>query len=105
MKKIMNLYDDLHWENADEYCEGTMRKVLRDDDGKRTVLLKLPAGFSMKPHTHVTTEQHFILDGDYTSNGELYSKGSYQIFSPGDDHGPYESKNGALVLVFWDPMA
>ncbi len=104
MKKLMNLYDDLHWENADEYCEGTMRKVLRDENGKKTVLLKLPAGFSMKPHSHVTTEQHFVLKGEYTNNGESFPEGSFQIFEPHDQHGPFKSEKGALVLVVWDSI-
>ncbi len=104
MKRLMNLYDDSHWENADDYYEGTLRKVLRQEDGRRTVLLKLPAGFSMSPHSHITAEQHFILDGEYISNGKLFPAGSYQIFSPGDEHGPFESENGALILVVWDPI-
>jgi len=30
MKRLMNLYDDSHWEKADEYYKGTLRKVLRE---------------------------------------------------------------------------
>jgi anti-sigma factor ChrR (cupin superfamily) len=78
--------------------------VLRQEDGRRTVLLKLPRGFSMSPHSHITAEQHFVLDGEYTSNGKLFPAGSYQIFSSGDEHGPFESENGALILVVWDPI-
>jgi len=104
MKHFMNLYDDMHWENADEYFDGTLRKILREEKGRRTVLLKLPKGFSMTPHSHIVTEQHFVLDGEYSSNGKLYPAGSYQIFSPGDEHGPFESENGALILVIWDPV-
>ena len=102
MKKIMNLFDDLNWENADEYFNGTKRKTLRDEDGRKTILLKLPKGFNMPPHTHVTTEQNFVLDGEYTYKGEVFAKGSYQIFSPHDEHGPFESKEGALILIIWD---
>jgi anti-sigma factor ChrR (cupin superfamily) len=104
MRNLMNLFDDLNWENADNYLRGTKRKVLRDENGARTILLKLPKGFHMDPHSHVVTEQNFVLDGEYISNGKVFSKGSYQIFSPHDDHGPFESKEGALVLVVWDPM-
>ncbi len=103
MENLMNLYDNLGWENADEYFSGTKRKVLRDENGARTVLLKLPKGFYMSPHSHITTEQDFVLDGEYSSNGKSYTKGSYQIFSPHDEHGPFESKEGALVLIIWDP--
>ncbi len=104
MKNLLNLYDDLNWENADEYFKGTLRKVLRDENGARTVLLKLPAGFYMAPHSHITTEQHFVLDGEYESNGKIIPKGSYQIFSEGDEHGPFKSEHGALILVIWDPV-
>jgi len=103
MKNLMNLYDDLNWENADNYPSGTKRKVLRDENGVKTILLKLPKGFHMDPHSHVVTEQNFVLDGEYISNGKVFSKGSYQIFLPHDDHGPFESEKGALVLVVWDP--
>lgn len=103
MRDLMNLYDDLGWESADDYFSETKRKVLRDENGARTVLLKLPKGFYMTSHSHITAEQHFVLDGGYTSGGKYYSKGSYQIFLPHDEHGPFESKEGALVLVISDP--
>ena len=105
MKEIKNLYDELNWETAPGYFEGTKRKVLRDDDNNgQTILLKLPEGFFMSPHSHITTEQHFVLEGEYQSGGENYPPGSYQIFSPGDEHGPFESKNGALILIIWDSI-
>ena len=104
MENLMNLFDDLNWEDANEYFNGTKRKVLRDENGCRTVLLKLPKNFYMAPHSHIITEQHFVLKGEYTSKGKNFPVGSYQIFSKGDDHGPFESKNGALILVIWDPI-
>ena len=104
MKEFKNFYDELNWEIATGYSEGTKRKVLRDENGAKTVLLKLPKGFKMSPHSHVVTEQDFVLEGEYISKGKKFSKGSYQIFSPHDEHGPFESKEGALILVVWDPI-
>ncbi len=104
MKEFKNSYDELNWEIATGYSEGTKRKVLRDENGAKTVLLKLPKGFNMSPHSHVVTEQDFVLEGEYISKGKKFSKGSYQIFSPHDEHGPFESKEGALILVVWDPI-
>ena len=104
MKKMMNLFDDLNWEDAEGYADSTKRKILRNEDKGRTMLLKLPPGFSMAPHSHLTVEQHFVLEGEYKSTGESYPAGSYQIFSAGDEHGPFESENGALILVIWDPI-
>lgn len=104
MKNIVNLYDNQNWEHANEYSDGTKRKVLRNENGARTVLLKLPKGFKMAPHSHVTTEQHFILEGEYISHNKTFSAGSYQVFYPHEEHGPFESVTGALVLVIWDPV-
>lgn len=104
MKKIMNLFDDLNWEDAEGYADGTKRKMLRDEKNGKTMLLKLPMGFKMAPHSHIITEQNFVLEGEYKSEGESYPAGSYQIFSAGDEHGPFESENGALILVIWDPI-
>ena len=87
MINLINLFDQRNWEEAENYPEGTLKKTLRDDNGDRTILLKLPKGFKMESHSHITTEQHFVLKGEYIS----------------EDHGPFRSKNGALVLVIWDP--
>ena len=71
MKRTRNIFDDKHWESADDYSPGTKRKVLRNENGSRTVLLKLPPGFIIPPHSHIVTEQHFILEGEYFNNGKL----------------------------------
>lgn len=104
MKDLMNLFDDLNWEDAINYPKGTKRKILREENGVRTILLKLPKGFTMEPHSHIVPEQNFVLEGEYVCNGKVFSKGSYQMFSPHDEHGPFESKDGALILVVWDPI-
>jgi len=102
MKKLINLFEDSNWEEAKGYPKGTKIKILRDEDNRKTILLKLPKGFKMGSHSHITTEQHFVLEGAYSSDGEDYPTGSYQIFSSGDEHGPFMSEKGALILVIWD---
>ena len=104
MKKLINLFEDSNWEVANGYPKGTKRKVLRDEDNKRTILLKLPKGFMMNAHSHITAEQHFVVEGSYSSDGENYPVGSYQIFSAHDEHGPFISENGALILIIWDAL-
>ena len=37
MKKLMNLFDEAHWEDTKEYPDGTKQKVLRDDKSAKTV--------------------------------------------------------------------
>jgi hypothetical protein len=104
MKRTRNIFDEKHWENANDYFPETKRKVLRNENGSRTVLLKLPPGFVIPPHSHITTEQHFILEGEYINNGKHFPRGSYQLISPREQHGSFESEKGATILVIWDPI-
>ncbi len=99
----MNLYDDAHWQDAPEYGNGAQKKTLRDKDGKKTILIRVPEHYRMPEHSHITAEQHFILRGEYTSNGKTYKEGDYQFFGPHEKHGPFESKKGVMILVIWDP--
>ncbi|MEN8117980.1 MAG: cupin domain-containing protein [Bacteroidota bacterium] len=100
---MANIFDEYGWEKAVNYPEGTLRKVLRDENGAKTLLIKYPKGFKMDAHSHVTAEQHVVLEGSYTSNGKEYTAGSYELIAAHENHGPFESKEGALVLVIWDP--
>jgi anti-sigma factor ChrR (cupin superfamily) len=103
MEDFINIYDDLNWEDAPEYPTGTKRKVLYDKNGVKTILLNYPEGFYMDPHSHMNAEQHFILKGEYASEGKVYKEGAFRSFNAHVDHGPFESKHGALVLVIWTP--
>jgi len=103
MKNTINLLGNDDWIDAPEYSAGTKKIVLRDERGAKTLLLKFPAGFTMAPHSHVTAEQHVILKGEYSIEGKLYGEGTYQYICAHENHGPFESKNGAVVLVIWDP--
>ncbi|MGC9341130.1 MAG: cupin domain-containing protein [Bacteroidales bacterium] len=102
MKESVNLLDNAIWEDAPEYPDGTKKRVLREYKGTKTLLLKLPEGFHMESHSHITGEQHLILKGEYISAGSLYRAGSFQHFEAHEDHGPFESEKGALILVIWD---
>jgi len=102
MKELINIYDEFGWEVAQGYPKGTRIKTLRNEKDAVTFMLKLPKGFSINSHSHVNTEQHFILEGQYQSEGVIYKSGSYRLIPPHTDHGPFKSKNGALVLVIWN---
>ena len=92
----------MEWQDAgDIYPQGTKIKVLRDDEGGRTIILQLPKGFKMRDHSHIKTEQHFILKGQYEIEGKAYSQGTYQLIHAKMTHGPFTSETGAEILVIW----
>lgn len=106
MEEITINYENISWQEAKGYPKGTEIKVLREgkEGAARTVLLKLKKGFEMEPHSHVTNEQHVVLEGEYESGGKLYPAGTYQFIPRHINHGPFKSSAGALLLVIWDPV-
>lgn len=104
MIRVLDIYDKLGWEQAKGYPRGTRIKTLRDEGNAKTVLLKLPKDFHMHSHSHITTEQHLVIRGKYESEGKVYSSGTYRLIPASVDHGPFESKTGAVILVVWDPL-
>lgn len=101
MEKIINIHEITNWQEAHEYPEGTKMKILLDKNGTRTVVLKLPAGFYMAPHAHMYAEQHIVIKGEYESGGKLFTEGTYRCFDAHENHGPFKSESGAIVLVIW----
>jgi len=92
----------MEWEPSEVYPSGTMVKVLRDEGEVRSLLLKIPPGFHLDPHSHTTSEQHFILEGGYETGGWKFGPGTYHYLPARRLHGPYDSKGGAVVLVIWE---
>jgi anti-sigma factor ChrR (cupin superfamily) len=104
MKHNTSNYDNIRWKKAPGYPVGTKIKILRDEGGIKTILLKLPKGFNMEAHTHVYNEQHFVLAGKYESEGKVYTSGNYRFIPAHKDHGPFTSKTGAVILIIWEPI-
>jgi len=102
MKELSINYEQIEWSNAEGYPTGTKIKILRKAGESQTFLLKLPAGFDMEAHSHIATEQHFVLEGEYESGGKKYGPGSYRLIPVRTNHGPFVSEHGATILVTWD---
>jgi anti-sigma factor ChrR (cupin superfamily) len=104
MKELSINYQEIPWEQAPGYPSGTLMKVLRRDEKGHTltVLLKLGEGFEMEGHSHIGTEQHFVLEGEYESEGRIYPTGSYRMIPSETSHGPFKSEKGAVIFVAWD---
>jgi anti-sigma factor ChrR (cupin superfamily) len=104
MKEAALNYQEMQWEKAPNYPPGTMMKVLRrDEEGcPLTIILKVGEGFKMESHSHVGIEQHFVLEGEYQSEGDIYQAGYYRLIPERTSHGPFHSEKGAVILVMWD---
>jgi len=105
MEEITINYEKMKWTDAPGYPEGSKIKILREGgpgEGK-TFLRKIKRGFKMEGHSHTTVEQHFVLQGEYESEGRVYKAGTYRLIPKHKTHGPFKSSKGAVILVIWDP--
>jgi anti-sigma factor ChrR (cupin superfamily) len=103
MKELSIKHQELEWKQAQGYPPGTMIKVLRDEGGGQTFLLKLKKGFEMEGCTHMAREQQVVLEGGYEVEGRMYSAGFYRLIPKNTAHGAIKSDQGATILVIWDP--
>jgi anti-sigma factor ChrR (cupin superfamily) len=96
--------EEMEWQPAKNYPSGAQVKVLRQGDASqgRTILLKLPPNWQMSAHSHTTIEQHFVLEGEYESQGKVFGAGNYRFIPRETSHGPFSTKIGAVILVLWD---
>jgi len=101
MKEIFIRADDIDWQPAEGYPAGAMQKVLHEgsDSMPRTFLLKIQAGWMLVEHSHVHTELHYVLEGDYESQDKVYPAGSFRMIPAHTNHGPFTTLAGAVILV------
>jgi len=94
---------EMEWRPADGYGSGAEEKVLNEGDGvvPRTILLKIPPGWRMEAHSHLNTELHYIIDGEYESQGEKFLPGTFCVIPKEVRHGGYSTASGATILVTW----
>lgn len=101
MKEIYVSTSDIAWQPAEAYPDGAMQKMLHDGSGSTPLsfLLKTPPGWTMEEHSHVHTEIHYVLEGEYRSHGKVYPAGSFRMIPAHTNHGPFTTPGGAVVLV------
>lgn len=91
------------WDVAEGYPKGAMQKELTDGSGPtpRAILLKIEPGWIMTEHSHVFTELHFVVEGEYQIGENVYGEGTFRMVPKHTNHGPFSTSKGAVVLVVW----
>lgn len=77
--------NDRTWQPADE--PGVERCMLRpNDEGGRTILVRVKAGARVRRHTHGGTEEIVVLEGSVAIGGVPLDKGDYMYVTAGEEH-------------------
>jgi hypothetical protein len=97
---------DSQWQALRAFPGAAEVKMLRDDrdGGARTMLVRLPPGGEIRPHSHLAAVQHYILEGSYETQGKMVRAGCYRFLPKDADLGPMTSQDGATILMIYDPI-
>jgi hypothetical protein len=97
---------DLSWQELRAFPGTAQVKLLRDEPsgGSRTMLVRVPPGGQIVPHSHMAAVQHYVLEGDYETVGETCSAGTYRFLPKDTNVGPIATKGGVTILMIYDPI-
>ena len=75
------------------------------ESGACSVLLRYPAGWQNAGLMHLSAAYEFlVLDGEFEINDQLYTLDCYGYLPPGCSYRTTSSRNGAVVLAFFDAL-
>lgn len=79
--------------------QGVDLKLLREDAGSRSFLIRMAPGSKLPPHEHALDEECLVLEGDATLNGVLCLAGDYHLAPRGKPHDWVTSEKGCLLFI------
>lgn len=97
---------EIPWEKLTEFPgEGEVKRLRDQEPGKgRTILVRLHAGGKIIPHSHIAAVQHYVLEGEYESEGKIYGAGTYRLLPGHADVADISTQNGTTILMIYDPV-
>jgi anti-sigma factor ChrR (cupin superfamily) len=97
---------EIEWRELTEFPGKGQIKMLRDEGPSKakSMLIRLHAGGEITPHAHVTTVQHYILEGEYESEGQIYGAGTYRLLPGHANVSPISTANGVTMLMIYDSV-
>lgn len=79
--------------------QGVDLKLLREEGGMRSFLLRMAPGACIPPHEHPLDEESLVLEGEVTVNGVLCRRGDYHFAPSGKPHDGVTSDTGCLMFI------
>lgn len=107
MEQIIHDTSQMRWESLRRFPGTAEVKDLREEPkvGAKTMLVRLPAGGHLAAHSHAGVVQHYVLEGEYESEGRTFTSGTYCMLPKHADVPPISSKSGATLLIIYDPIS
>lgn len=105
MEETIRYTTDMSWEDLGYFPGKGQVKTLRDEPplGARTIIVRLPAGGEIVPHMHLAGVQHYVLEGEYETEGKTFAAGTYRLMPKNFDVAPISAKGGVTLHMIYDP--
>lgn len=86
--------------------EGVEVQTLRfDPQTKQQITLwRLAPGARIPRHAHSAREECLVLEGSILHAGQRHPAGDFLVAEPGSRHQPFDSPEGALLLIRGEPV-
>ena len=94
-----------NWEPLSDFRPDVQIKQLSCDSesGALSLLARYPAGWHLdSDHSLTSPEEFYVLEGDLQLGDTVYTQGCYAYLPAGWSHAQGRSKQGALVLAFYE---
>jgi quercetin dioxygenase-like cupin family protein len=104
MNEVIHYPGAMVWQELREFPGKGEVTVLRDEGkGKaRTIIVRLPAGGQIIPHSHVGAVQHYVLEGECETQGKILGEGAYRFLPKHADVSAIFTKEGVTILMIYD---
>jgi anti-sigma factor ChrR (cupin superfamily) len=64
-----------------------------------------PADVKILPHSHRGVVQHYVLEGQYETEGQRFGPGSFRLMPKHADVAPISTDKGVTILMIYDPIS
>jgi hypothetical protein len=106
LEQNMAYTPEMPWETLTEFPgEGDVKRLRDQGPGEgMTVIVRLHPDGHITPHSHTAAVQHYVLEGEYESEGKVYGAGTYRVLPGGADVADISTQNGATILMIYDSL-
>jgi len=99
---------ELSWDELRDIrvAHGVESRLVSKDAGESestTMMLRLPAGWSLSQPSEEATIEMFVIEGDVSVEGQRHGAGGFIAISPGCGTVELSSEGGAQLVVFYNP--
>ncbi len=106
MQEVIHHCAYMGWGELRDFPGPADVKMLREEphSGAKTMLVRIPPDGQIIPHCHRGVVQHYVLEGQYETEGKLFGAGSYRLMPEHYDVAPITTKHGVTILMIFDAV-